>query len=138
MGYFVKNRGLKSATTSVVVPTGDSTTRPETAVFGSFRYNTDIGALEFYNGTLWQAVNVAGETDIFVDSFIGDGSTKTFSLSTNVTESSQIIVFVGSLYQEPATYSITGAANNDITFVDAPPTGESINIIHNLATNQPG
>jgi hypothetical protein len=137
MGYFVKNRELRSATTSVVVPTGDSTTRPETAVFGSFRYNTDLGALEFYNGTLWQSVNVAGETDIFVDSFTGDGSTTTFSLSTTVTGADQIIVFVGSLYQEPSTYSITGASN-DISFIDAPPNGESIHIIHNLATNQPG
>jgi len=137
MGYFVKNRELRSASTSVVVPTGDSTTRPETAVFGSFRYNTDLGALEFYNGTLWQSVNVAGETDIFVDSFVGDGSTQTFSLTTTVTESDQIIVFVGALYQEPTTYSITGA-NNDISFIDPPPSGENISVIHNLATNQPG
>lgn len=137
MGYFVKNRELRSATSSVVVPTGDSTTRPETAVFGSFRYNTDLGALEFYNGTLWQSVNVAGETDIFVDSFTGDGSTTTFSLSTTVTEADQIIVFVGALYQEPSTYSITGASN-DISFIDAPPSGESVHVIHNLATNQPG
>jgi len=137
MGYFVKNRELRSASTSVVVPTGDSTTRPESAVFGSFRYNTDIGALEFYNGTLWQSVNVAGETDIFVDSFTGDSSTITFSMTTEVTAENQIIVFVGSVYQSPVTYSITGSGN-DITFTSAPPVGEPINVIHNLATNQPG
>jgi len=137
MGYFVKNRELRSASTSVVVPTGDSTTRPESAVFGSFRYNTDIGALEFYNGTLWQSVNVAGETDIFVDSFTGDNSTITFSMTTEVTAEDQIIVFVGSVYQSPVTYSITGSGN-DITFTSAPPVDEPINVIHNLATNQPG
>jgi len=136
MGYFVKNRELRSGSTSVVVPTGDSTTRPETAVFGSFRYNTDLGALEFYNGTLWQSVNVAGETDIFVDSFTGDGSTVTFTMTTDVGEPDQIIVFVGAIYQAPVTYSITGA-NTDITFTSPPPSGETVNVIHNLATNQP-
>jgi len=137
MGYFVKNRELKSAAVGVVVPTGDSTTRPESAVFGSFRYNTDVGALEFYNGIIWQSVNVAGETDIFVDSFTGDSSTLTFSMTTEVSGVDQIIVFIGSIYQSPDTYSITGS-NNDITFTSAPPAGESINVIHNLATNQPG
>jgi len=137
MGYFVKNRELRSASTSVVVPTGDSTTRPESAVFGSFRYNTDIGSLEFYDGTLWQSVNVAGEADIFVDSFTGDNSTITFSMTTEVTAEDQVIVFVGSVYQSPVTYSITGSGN-DITFTSAPPAGEPINVIHNLANNQPG
>ncbi len=137
MGYFVKNRELRSATKSVVVPTGDSTTRPETAVFGSFRYNTDVGSLEFYNGSLWQSVNIAGETDIFVDSFTGDGSTTTFTMSTDVSEANQVIVFVGAIYQSPVTYSITGS-NTDITFTSPPPPGETINVIHNLATNQPG
>lgn len=136
MGYFVKNRELRSASKSVVVPTGDSTTRPDTAVFGSFRYNTDLGSLEFYNGTLWQSVNVAGETNIFVDSFTGDGSTTTFTMSTTVSSEDQIIVFVGAVYQSPVTYAITGA-DIDITFTSAPPNTEVINVIHNLASNQP-
>ena len=45
---------------------------------------------------------------------------------------SQIIVFVGSIYQAPtANYTITGAGY-DITFTSAPPDGEPINIIRNL------
>lgn len=135
MGYFVKNRQLRSASKSVVVPTGDSTTRPEGAVFGSFRYNTDIGSLEFFNGVLWQSVNIAGETDIFVDSFVGDGSTVTFSMNTTVSSEEKIIVFIGSIYQTPVAYTITGN-DNDITFASPPPTGESINVIHNLSNNQ--
>lgn len=136
MGYFVKNRKLKSGSTNVVVPTGSSAERPLSAVFGGFRYNTDIAALEFFNGAVWSQVNVAGETNMKVDSFVGDGSTTTFAISETVQSAQKIIVFVGAIYQNPNTYDITGLGNN-ITFVSAPPPNEVINVIHNLANNQP-
>lgn len=108
--------------------------RPVSPVFGSFRYNTDIGTLEFFNGTAFKAVGISGEVDIVVDSFTGDGSTVTFALSTAATDAEQVIVFVGSIYQQPTTtYSITGGGN-DITFTEAPPDNEPVNVIHNLAS----
>lgn len=134
MGNFVKNRRLESGSSSVVVPTGDSSTRPEAPTFGSFRYNTSIGTLEFFNGTLFKPVGISGEVDIVVDSFTGDDSTTTFSLSVSATDAEQVIVFVGSIYQQPTTtYSITGGGN-DITFTEAPPDNEPVNVIHNLAS----
>jgi hypothetical protein len=43
--------------------------------------------------------------------------------------SSQIIVFVGSIYQDPTTaYTVDGGF--DITFTSAPPSGEPISVIH--------
>ena len=45
----------------------------------------------------------------------------------------QVIVFVGAIYQNPTTYTLTGAGY-DITFTSAPPTGETINIVHNTAS----
>jgi len=135
MGYFVKNRKFVSGSTSMVVPAGDSADRPDSPVFGSFRYNTEIGALEFFNGTVFKTVSIAGEVDIVVDSFLGDGSTTTFTMTVEATNAEQIIVFVGSIYQQPTvTYSITGISNIDITFTSPPPEGEPINIIHNLAS----
>lgn len=133
MGYFVKNRQLRSGSTSVVVPVGDTADRPTSPVFGSFRYNTSIGTLEFFNGTVFKPVGVSGEVDIVVDSFTGDGSTLTYALSVTTTDAEQVIVFVGSIYQQPTTYSITGGGN-DITFTGAPPDGEPINVIHNLGS----
>jgi len=119
----------------MVVPAGDSADRPDSPVFGSFRYNTEIGALEFFNGTVFKTVSIAGEVDIVVDSFLGDGSTTTFTMTVEATNAEQIIVFVGSIYQQPTvTYSITGISNIDITFTSPPPEGEPINIIHNLAS----
>lgn len=120
----------------MVVPSGDSSTRPDAPVFGSFRYNTEIGTLEFFNGTVFKPVGISGEVDIVVDSFVGDGSTLTFSLSTSAADAEQVIVFVGSVYQQPTTtYTITGGGN-DITFTGAPPSGAPINVIHNLGSTQ--
>lgn len=133
MGYFVKNRRLESGSTSIVVPSGTSATRPDAPVFGSFRYNTDLGTLEFFNGTVFKPVGISGEVDLVVDTFTGDGSTLTYTMSLSVTDVEQIIVFVGAIYQNPLTYSITGGGN-DITFTSAPPLNETINVIHNLAS----
>ena len=134
MGYFVKNRQVPSGSSSIVVPAGDSSTRPTAPVFGSFRYNTDIGTLEFFNGTVFKQVGLGGELNVDVYSATGDGSTLTFTIgnTTEITANDQVIVFVGSIYQAPTTnYSITGAGF-DITFTSAPPSGEPINIIRNL------
>lgn len=134
MGYFVKNRRLDSGSTSIVVPSGDSSTRPTSPVFGSFRYNTDIGTLEFFNGTVFKQVGLGGELNVDVYSATGDGSTLTFTIGNTavITADDQVIVFVGSIYQAPTTnYTITGAGY-DITFSSAPPMGEPINIIRNL------
>lgn len=134
MGYYVKNRRLESGSSSVVVPAGDSSNRPQAPTFGSFRYNTAIGTLEFFNGTVFKPVGISGEVDIVVDSFTGDGSTTTFALSIASSGAEQVIVFVGSIYQQPTTtYSITGGGN-DITFTEAPPDNEPVNVIHNLAS----
>lgn len=134
MGYFVKNRKLASGSTSVVVPVGDTADRPTNPVFGSFRFNTAIGTLEFFNGTVFKPVGVGGELNMDVYSFTGDGSTTTFSLSntTAISADDQVIVFIGSIYQAPTTnYTITGAGY-DITFSSAPPSGEPVNVIRSI------
>lgn len=130
MGYFVKNRQLQSGSTGVVVPVGTSATRPDTATFGMIRYNTDIGYCEFFNGTIWQNMGVGGVVSYAIDNFVGDGSTTLFSpMSVAVSDPTQIIVFVGSIYQIATTnYTVNGTV--DITFTSAPPDGMPINIIH--------
>ena len=131
MGYFVKNRQLQSGSSGVVLPAGGSGLRPDAPVFGLIRYNTDLGAIEFFNGTIFQQLGTAGSITYTVDQFTGDGSTLTFSpLSTSVAGDDQVIVFVGSIYQTPTVaYSITGAGNDEITFTSAPPAGEPISVI---------
>lgn len=134
MGYFVKNRTVESADSQIRVPTGGTNVRPAAPQAGSFRFNTDLGGLEFFNGTTFQTVAAAGKANITVDSFTGDGSTLTFSMSETADTATEILVFIGSVYQEPVTvYSVTGNGN-DITFTEAVPSGMSINVIHGFAT----
>lgn len=129
MPTFLKNRELQSASTGIRIPTGSSATRPDYPVFGMIRYNTDIGFCEFYNGSIWQNMGVGGIINYTVDDFVGDGSTTVFTMSIAQTDATQIIVFVGSIYQDPAVaYTVDGGF--DITFTSAPPAGIPVNVIH--------
>jgi hypothetical protein len=129
MGNYVKNRVLESGSSSVVVPAGSTAQRPTSPVFGQFRFNIDSAALEFFNGSIFQPLSAAGAVSYIVDSFTGDGSTAVFTMSVAQALSSQIIVFVGSIYQDPTTaYTVDGGF--DITFTSAPPSGEPISVIH--------
>ena len=129
MGYFVKNRRLQSGSSGVVLPTGSSATRPDNAAFGMIRYNTDTGLVEFYNGSMWSSLSTGGSITYTVDDFVGDGSTTVFTMTVAQSTATQIIVFVGSIYQDPASaYTVDGGLN--ITFTSAPPNTVPINIIH--------
>jgi hypothetical protein len=129
MGYYVKNRRLQSGSSGVVLPTGSSATRPDNAAFGMIRYNTDTGFCEFFNGSIWQNMGVGGVISYTVDDFTGDGSTTEFTMSIAESNATQLIVFVGSIYQDPATaYTVNGGY--DITFTSAPPNTVPINVIH--------
>ena len=129
MGNWVKNRRLESGSTSVVMPTGNSATRPDAPVFGQFRFNTDIGLIEFYNGAVWSPLSAGGSIAYTVDDFVGNGITTVFTMSVQEATAQQIIVFVGSVYQIPVTnYTVNGGF--DITFTSAPPLGLPINVIH--------
>lgn len=135
MGYFVKNRSLDTGGNShIVAPAGGSDLRPVAPKAGSFRFNTDIGSFEFFNGSVFQSVAIAGKANIIVDTFTGDGSTLTFSMSETADTATEILVFIGSVYQTPTdVYTVTGGGN-DITFTEAVPSGMEINVIHGFAT----
>ena len=71
----------------------------------------------------------SGDVEYTVDNFVGDGSTTEFTMSIAETTATQIMVFVGSIYQEPASaYTVNGGL--DITFTSAPPNTVPINVIH--------
>jgi hypothetical protein len=127
MGYFVKNRQLQSGSSGVVVPTGPASLRPDNAPFGTIRYNTDIGYVEFFNGTIWQNMGVGGIVSYDVITATGDGLTEDFTLDFEYSDPTQLIVFVGSIYQEP-TVSYT-VSSFTLTFTSAPAAGIPINII---------
>lgn len=129
MGYFVKNRQLQSGSSGVVIPTGPSSQRPDFPSTGLIRYNTDLAAVEYFDGIQFVELSAVGGLVYVVDSFTGDGSTTVFTMSIAESQETQLIVFVGSIYQDPATaYTVDGGL--DITFTSAPPDGEPISVIH--------
>jgi hypothetical protein len=129
MGYFVKNRRLRSGSSGVVMPTGSSAQRPIVANFGMIRYNTDVGLVEFYNGSVWNTLSTGGSISYTVDDFTGNGVQTIFTMTIPEDIAENIIVFVGSIYQDPATsYTVDGGY--DIEFTSAPPNTVPINVIH--------
>ena len=129
MPTFLKNRELQSGSTGIRIPTGSAATRPDNPTFGMIRFNTDTALVEFYNGSIWQTMSAGGSISYTVDNFTGDGSTTVFTMSIAESTEDQIIVFVGSIYQDPATaYTVDGGF--DITFTSAPPNTVPISVIH--------
>jgi hypothetical protein len=127
MGYFVKNRQLQSGSSGVVLPTGPTSARPDYPVFGLIRFNTDTGFCEFFNGTIFQNMGVGGTVSYDVITETGDGSTVDYTLDFEYSDPTQLIVFVGSIYQEPTVaYTVSSFT---LTFTSAPADGIPINII---------
>ena len=118
------------------MPAGGTALRPDAPRFGLIRYNTDTTSVEYFNGIQFVTLSAAGAIDYTVDSFTGDGSTTVFTMSIQESLETQIIVFVGSIYQDPSSaYTVDGGF--DITFTSAPPDGEPISVIHSAIDGTP-
>jgi hypothetical protein len=127
MGYYLKNRRLQSGSTGIVIPTGSTAQRPDYPTFGLIRFNTDTGFCEFFNGTIFQNMGVGGTVSYDVITATGDGTTVDYTLDFEYSDPTQLIVFVGSIYQEPTVaYTVSSFT---LTFTSAPAAGIPINII---------
>ena len=69
-GIFLKNRQIPSNSSSTRIPFGDTANRPVDPLFGSFRYNTSTGAMEYFDGTLFKTI--AADSVNNPELFIGD------------------------------------------------------------------
>ena len=150
MGRFVKNPEIGDNAFGVTIPNVTTAQRPS-GTNGQLIYNTTTSTYQSYIGAAWYNISTAaGEKTLTIDRFQGDGTTTVFgsgagntldgstaaSFSVTVTDVSDIVVFVGGVYQVPTTnYTISG---NQITFGSAPPandgatSGHVITVIHNL------
>jgi len=129
MANLYKNRRLLSGSTGTVLPTGSTATRPNNPVFGLIRYNTDTGLIEYFNGVEYISLNATQQ--YVIDNFTGDGITTIFTMTIAESVATQLMVFVGSIYQQ-ATVAYTVNGGFDITFTSAPPSGVPINVIHTV------
>lgn len=131
MGRFLKNVELVSSSSAIRIPTGPTSLRPEEAVNGQMRFNTDIDRFEIFNDR-WYQIAVTGNAAIVKDQFTGDGDTTEFTLSLIPPGELSLLVFVGNVFQNPMdAFTILG---NKITFVTAPPLGQTIVVLHNFSS----
>ena len=151
MGRFVKNVQATQGQT-LEIPSVTTANRPA-GQNGQIIFNSTTSTYQVYNGAQWYNVSEASrEKTLTIDKFQGDGSTVVFgngsgldlttfdgpgaSLSVTPTSASDMLVYVGGVYQIPTTnYTLSG---NQITFGSAPPAndgatnGHIVTIIHNL------
>jgi hypothetical protein len=129
-GRFLKEPLLDSNAKAITIPSGASSNRPTAPSFGTFRFNTDIGKMEYFNGTVFKQVAFDGEKTLTINTFAGDASTTTFTLSTTPTSITQVLVFIGGVHQEATTHFTL--SSDDITFDEAVPTGETVTVIQGI------
>ena len=143
MGRYVKNPELTQGST-IEIPSVTTAQRPA-GKNGQLIYNTTTSSYQIYNGAAWYNISEASkEKTITIDRFQGDGTTTTFGngagSSIDVSDATDILVFVGGVYQVPTTnYSISGSGTTaTITFGSAPPgndgatSGHIITIVHGI------
>ena len=129
MGRFLKNATLEAGSNAIRVPVGTTATRPEVPVNGQIRFNSDTTRFEIYYNA-WKDIAILGNVTIAKDTFTGDGFEVTFTLSQTPTSTASILVFVGNVNQNPDdAYTLVG---NQITFYNAPPSGQTVIVFHNF------
>jgi stress response protein SCP2 len=131
MARLLKNEVLQTGSSAIRIPSGATADRPSTPINGQMRFNTDTSRFEIYYNA-WKEVAISGTVTITKDSFTGDASTTTFTLTKTPTSTQTIMVFVGNVHQNPDdAFTLAG---NQITFYNAPPSGQTIVVFHNFAS----
>lgn len=71
-------------------------------------------------------VQIVGTGDSSLSELSGNGSTTAFTIAANPNHENNTQVYIDGIYQEKATYSISGTT---LTFSAAPPNGSSIEVV---------
>ena len=127
MARFIKNDVIKTRSTAIQLPIGATADRPLTPQNGQIRFNTDTLRFEIYYNA-WQSIAILGNVTIPKDTFTGDGITSTFTLSYIPASSTNILVFVGNIPQNPDdSFTLSGA---NINFITPPPASQTVIVFH--------
>lgn len=124
---------------SILLPSGTTAQRPSelgyTDVAGMFRYNSELGSIEWFDGAVWKTSGTGsgggsgGSFQVVTverDEFVGDGTETNFLITKSSTTDS-LVLFVGGFLQTPTTaYTVTGTS---LDFTAPPALGEDISAI---------
>lgn len=109
-----------TGTTAIKLPVGNDSQRP-VGVTGDFRFNTQSGAPEYYNGTTWVPI-----TNTVTDQTItGDDVNTVYTLDQVATNVGTLVSVNGTLQQPGVAYNISG---NQITFAEVMLSSDVIDI----------
>jgi hypothetical protein len=105
----------------LVLPTGETSERPEDPELATIRWNTDIQQLEIYNGNAWDEVARPVTSQVIVP----DGSSLTYMLDRSTTAAAVLIVINGIVQTPALAYTVS---NDQVTFAEAPLSTDIIDI----------
>ena len=114
-------------TDSIKVPAGTTGQRNGSPVNGMFRYNSSNAEFEGYQNGAWGAIAGGGAAAMETSNHTGDGSTRGFSVSTNVVNEDNLVCFIDGVYQNKDTFVASGTT---VTFDTAPANTRKIVIYH--------
>lgn len=144
MGRYIKGTVIPTGDYASRLPLGGAALTPANSLDGQIRFNSDLNCVEaYYNGS-WNQISKVGKAEIVVDDLASpNGITYDFTMSIPETSATDVVVFIGGVYQNPGTsYTIAPASpsktTTKISFTSPPPapnpplSPNRINIIHNL------
>lgn len=124
MARFLKIPSLdKPGPKAVRIPVSIGNDAPPILLDGMIRYNALLSCIEFAINNTWRALAKVGNTIISSQDTVGDGLTTDFTLNQAVGTETDIVVFVGGVYQQPTSnYTVsTLSGTTTISFTSPPP-----------------
>jgi hypothetical protein len=113
------------STSSMKLPYGTTAQRPSSPDEGEIRYNSTLDQVEVYKNGAWERVGDPDSAILTNDTFDGDNTDTTFTLS-NSASTNAVIVTLNGVVQVPTTdYSVSGTT---LTFTTAPAVGDKISV----------
>ena len=114
-----------NTTSSMKLPYGTTAQRPTSPDEGEIRYNSTLDIVEVYKNSAWVRVGDPDTNSLTNDTFDGDGSDTTFTLS-NSASTNTVFVSLNGVVQVPTTdFSVSGTT---LTFTTAPASGDKISV----------
>lgn len=110
-----QNRIRLDTSSSALLPVGDTSARPGIAELGDFRFNTDVGVPEWYDGSSWVPSNAGVTTASQI--ITPNGSDYIFTLDQSATTDSVLVIINGVVQQPGTAYNATGTS---LTMVETP------------------
>jgi hypothetical protein len=101
-------------TDAIGIPYGNIALRPANPDIGYFRFNTEVGGMEYWTGNIWTSPGLA---TISSDTITPDGTSNTYPLSTETTSDGVLVSINGTMQRPESAYTVNG---NVITFTETP------------------